>query len=596
MTATRSSLLLPLLHLLLPLACGGDGGGGPEFSPYCGGPAIELATLPAVLSEDGYLSREVGTYRVTENLMIDGAALCVEPGVVVEIDKGCQITVGGEAVGALIVDGHLEDGALDPVVFRSSSSAPHVGDWDKILFSAKTDSERSRLVGAIVEHAGAYDLHGKAAVALHEASVEMRQLTVRNGLGFGVAFDGPKAWPRGFEDVHFEKLGEGAFSVSAQRLHHLSGPITLADDVPRVEITHANIYEDTRVPNLGVPWRLMGGSVATQNGAVLTVEAGVRLELDAGVRLTAGGSTPGGIELLGEADAPVVITALKGREAPGAWDKIALTLNTTRAVIRHTILEYGGQSRYNGGQGSLIVGGALDELTALTVKQGAGAAVILREGGVLPGDLSAVTLEAHEGALLGVTAGRLGDLTLAADITHDLDAPHVAVLAGLVAEAIDLGGLAWPVQVLEPISIGEGGHLSLGPGADWRFDAAAGLAIGLEGAGGLTAVGSEDAPVVFTSLAEEPAAGDWQGLTFEAGSMGTGSTIQHVEIAYGGAEAEEVVVPANLSILGGDPAISHALIRASAGHGLHISHVAQPAIDEATITYEDNTLEDLHRE
>jgi hypothetical protein len=589
--------VLPFLLLpLILLACGDDGGGAPEVSPYCSGPAIEQTKLPAVLAADGYLSREIGTYRVTENLMIDGAALCVEPGVVVEIDKGCQITVGGEAVGALIVDGHLEDGSLDPVIFRSSASAPHVGDWDKILFSAKADSERSRLVGAIVEHAGAYDLHGKAAVALHEASVEMRQLTVRNGLGFGVVFDGPNAWPRAFEDVHFEKLGEGAFSVSAQRLHHLSGPITLTDDVPRVELTHANIYEDTRVPDLGVPWRLMGGSVATQNGAVLTVEAGVRLELDAGVRLTAGGSTPGGIELLGAADAPVLITSLKGREAPGAWDKIALTLNTTRAVIRHTVLEYGGQSRYNGGQGSLIIGGPLDELSALTVKQGAGAAVLLREGGVLPGDLSAVTLDAHEGALLGVTAGRLADLALAEAISHDLDAPHLAVLAGILTEAVDLSWLAWPVHVLEPVIVGEGGHLSLGAGADWRFDAAAGLTVGLEGAGGLTAVGDEAAPVVFTSLAEEPAPGDWLGLTFEAGSQDTNSTLQHVEIAYGGADSEETPVPANLSILGGDPAISHTLIRASAGHGVHVAADAQPIVDQATMTYEDNTLEDLHAE
>ncbi len=52
----------------------------------------------------------------------------------------------------------------------------------------------------------------------------------------------------------------------------------------------------------------------------------------------------------------------------------------------------------------------------------------------------------------------------------------------------------------------------------------------------LLAAGTEEAPIVFTSGTESPAAGDWSGIWWESGPS-EGSVMSHVVIEYGGGES-----------------------------------------------------------
>jgi len=53
------------------------------------------------------------------------------------------------------------------------------------------------------------------------------------------------------------------------------------------------------------------------------------------------------------------------------------------------------------------------------------------------------------------------------------------------------------------------------------------------GSGALVAIGTEDAPIVFTSEAADPLAGDWECISLEA--QASASELSHVRLEYGGA-------------------------------------------------------------
>jgi hypothetical protein len=73
--------------------------------------------------------------------------------------------------------------------------------------------------------------------------------------------------------------------------------------------------------------------------------------------------------------------------------------------------------------------------------------------------------------------------------------------------------------------IGSGADLTLEPGVEWAGRRTIETASG----GTLTAIGTESAPIVFTSASATPAAANWHGLTLRGGS-----TLEHVELRYAG--------------------------------------------------------------
>jgi hypothetical protein len=127
--------------------------------------------------------------------------------------------------------------------------------------------------------------------------------------------------------------------------------------------------------------------------------------------------------------------------------------------------------------------------------------------------------------------------------------------------------------------------LTLGAGVTLRFDAGvgAGLVVG-EGSspGALVAQGSPADPVVFTSAAVAPAAGDWAGVAFDTIPDPAANALDHVRIEYAGGEAypggwscqnlvDGTPDAAALAILGWQPAssfLTNSTIAESAGHGV----------------------------
>jgi hypothetical protein len=137
------------------------------------------------------------------------------------------------------------------------------------------------------------------------------------------------------------------------------------------------------------------------------------------------------------------------------------------------------------------------------------------------------------------------------------------------------------------VDAGPGGlaTLTIEAGVEMQFRAGGVLRIDPDAAeepatGALVAMGTEDAPVVFTSAEDAPAAGDWLGLVFGS-ELAAGSRMDHVQIEFAGGESSsgsnscpypggDGINEASIRILGVPPGefITNLTVVAGANHGI----------------------------
>ncbi len=80
----------------------------------------------------------------------------------------------------------------------------------------------------------------------------------------------------------------------------------------------------------------------------------------------------------------------------------------------------------------------------------------------------------------------------------------------------------------------DGATLTIEPGCIVMFEEGTGLVVGSNGSGTLIAEGTEADSIVFTSNADTPAPGDWDGITFTNNADDENSKINYATIEYGG--------------------------------------------------------------
>ena len=131
---------------------------------------------------------------------------------------------------------------------------------------------------------------------------------------------------------------------------------------------------------------------------------------------------------------------------------------------------------------------------------------------------------------------------------------------------------------------GDTATLIIEPGTEIRFDRRfTGLYIGYHEqqgphSGALSAVGTPEDPIVFTSHSETPGMGDWEGIYFREETDDELTRLKHCRIQYGGKTND-----ANLYFDKADPGfISDCKIEYSSKHGVYLDN-ASPAIDNCVI-------------
>jgi hypothetical protein len=262
---------------------------------------------------------------------------------------------------------------------------------------------------------------------------------------------------------------------------------------------------------------------------LLTVEPCVRIEMGSGKSLHT--NNGGALQILGEPDHPVTVTSSAGSPAPGDWDNIELAhpAEAGANVIRHAIIEYGGDSPFGAVR---VESGVSMSMTDTTVRLSADRGVSLAftaeltafDGNVLTDNaLGPIELPHDQAGMLGAGTYAPNDVEgielVGLEVTGDQtwlahDAPYLSDNGFTI---VDKEGSAL-------LTLEAGVVLKLGDNSSVRVDRN----------GGLTLAGTEAEPVTITSSAETPAPGDWGNIEVRVDSVSEHNDFDHAVIEYGG--------------------------------------------------------------
>ena len=139
--------------------------------------------------------------------------------------------------------------------------------------------------------------------------------------------------------------------------------------------------------------------------------------------------------------------------------------------------------------------------------------------------------------------------------------------------------------------------LTIEPGVVVRFEPGTGLYIGLNNTsssiydyyGALSAQGTADLPVVFTSNSPTPAPGDWKGIYFSNFTHDSSSVIEHVIVEYGGNSHD-----ANIYCASASPTITNSTIRNSGFRGIYVDGGSSPLISGNFFTGNNDSPINVH--
>ncbi len=269
------------------------------------------------------------------------------------------------------------------------------------------------------------------------------------------------------------------------------------------------------------------------DGAVLVLGPGTVVIAAPGSGLVVAESGAGRLQIVGSEADPVSV----GADPPGdrgTWQGVFLGPNTDGPAhqLVHLTVDGAGASDGVHRPAALFVEApdTLVEQVSLTASEGYGFA-LAGEGSFDPASdgLHVTTSDASAFAEVWAT-GTIPDGDLTGNDADVIDLPGGQLTTSARWDAKDVA-----YRLLNDAYVDGTGDdpavLTLGAGTTLTFQDNRGLYIGTSGPAALTAVGTEDAPVVFRGYRKQ--AGSWAGVGIRA--QDTGSVLTDFELAYGGA-------------------------------------------------------------
>ena len=330
--------------------------------------------------------------------------------------------------------------------------------------------------------------------------------------------------------------------------------------------------------------------------AALSIEAGTEVRFAQDSRLTFSGG--GSLQALGTATEPVLLRGVENVQ--GYWFGLCFG-DAGSSRLEHVVLRNAGKVLTGG---SLACRGAIGSVGAFTSQPVSMVATMI--SGSQTSGLDAARLPLGEfqrnvfadNAEYGVrvAAAYASVLDAASDyVGASVDAPNgrpYVYLAGTLNQpgshhtwrALNApwftGGDEEPYGFY--VIIDNDSHVEVEPGATFYFAERGGLTVDRNST--FTAVGSPDAPVVFTSQAESP--GSWLGLLSRDAAL----HLEHAEVSWAGADrgsyAGAVLVTGVRT--NQTSSVFRTLIRGSASCGLYANSNTEAFLDHGENTFEQN--------
>lgn len=514
-------------------------------------------------------------YKVGKDLVVSGGAvLTIAAGV--ELHFAARSGLNVEADGHLIAEGTAEQ----PILMTGALKTP--GYWDGIEIKSLASSTLKHVT---VEYGGHPDSFNPAGIGLSfggRAAIE--DSIVRGSRSFGIALD-DKEVIDSFARNTLTGNERGPLSIDVNDLGRLDVESSYTGNVDAAGVSRDyvlaigdSVASDQRWKALGVEYRFdhPGLEVSSE----LVIDPGVRLVFPGAGRMIV--SRSGTLKAVGTEEEPIVFT---GQQAsPGYWHGIQFTFNGNANEMDHTVVEYGG----GGGNSEANVGvygqnGRLS-LSNSVLKHSAKYGFNFYSGVAL--SMANVTSTQNEftGALYLNDVGQLDSnshfvgnsddrvILISDDLTKSQVLPNVGVPYWLVGGA--------PSQILATLTIE--------PGVELQFSSNGGFWISKSGA--LTAIGTADAPIVFTGMEKTP--GFWQGIEFVS-SDSKANIINHAVVEFGGSKDAYASALVSFWGIASHGTVSNTVLRGSPHNALEIRSSTTGSFSEGN-TFEDIEGEELY--
>jgi hypothetical protein len=462
----------------------------------------------------------LGTHVVDGGLWIEGhveVAACAR----IEMSDAARITVGDG--GSLAMRGE----AGSPIRVTSAKSSPAAGDWERIELRASSVGPENVLSNVVVEYGGA-SWYGMIYVE-DGASLSMSDSIARHSAGFGMVVSGGEL--RDFTGNAIVDNASGAIEISPDHVGDLGVGTYAPNDDDGIVITSGAVEHDQVWLAHDAPYVAPSGFQvrAAAGSAHLTVQAGAELRMGDAASIFV--EENGGLTLAGTADAPISVRSAKSAGSAGDWNEIRIEPDSVDSLndFDHVVIEHGGGSWY----GMVYVqDGASLAMTSCTARESLNTGVMADDGAELrdftgnvltdnvagPIMVSAESVDALGPGTYGPNTVE-GVLVSGGTVDHDatwleLGVPYVA--SGGFTVAAETGSANLAVSAGTSVLLGDGGVIRVGTN------------------GSLALEGTADAPIVVDSAKSSPAAGDWNEIRIEDGSIGPNNVFRHTSIAHGG--------------------------------------------------------------
>jgi parallel beta-helix repeat protein len=392
----------------------------------------------------------------------------------------------------------------------------------------------------------------------------------------------------------------------------------------RVEVLGETLAADTVWPKVGFPYAVLGDVVVAKDAisaSTLTIEPGTEIRFNSGVGLFAGTTTlKGALSAVGTPSEPILFTTNNATPAPGQWEGIYFDQESVDAasILENCVVEYAGQTyladvravaasptirscvlRNSSSRGVYGTSSSAPVVSGNTFTGNADYDAFFDAGSaILTGNTfaHAARFDSATGSptVTGNTFNgyvapfllRVGAETvtgLAGNVFNGTNATSkIEVLGETLAGVHQWRDLPVPYTVVSGIVAVSGtftvpARLTVDPGVTVRFGSATRLTIATSATQGeLIAAGTPADPIVFTTDANTPAAGQWQGILFDNGTT-FDTVLEHAVVEYAGQSST-----AGIHLVRAGPPIRNVTVRFSSNYGV-FSQESSPVLDTVTV-------------
>ena len=558
---------------------------------------VELGDPDALmgLSNNTFIGNRVvdgnGVYldggRLTQQVTVspaDDGSLRLAGNVQVGSTGGLTVTAGTAILGngGLDVLGSLTaiGTAAQPVLFTSAAASPAPGDWPGVRYEAGSTGSMTfttvNYAGGtgcwyVCGSTGGITFNGRVAVALDHVTVQKSST------------DGLRATSGAAPSVT-----DSTFSNNGVVGIQLDGPDAL------VGLAHNTFTSNRTIDGNGV---FLDGGVLTGQATLSTVDDGV-VRLGGNVQIGSTGAlvvTPGttvlgngGLDVLGAltvqgtASQPVTFTSAAASPAPGDWPGVRYEANSTGEMSYATVDDAGGTGCWYvcGSTGGITFNGRSSANIDHVTIQNSGSDGLRTTSGATPGITNSKFIN---NAWVGIELGDLDALTGLADNTftsnRNVDGNGIYLDGGTLTRQATLSTAAdGTIRLAGNVQVGSTAALTVTSGTTVLGNG------GLDVLGSLAVQGTAAHPVIFTSASANPAPGDWPGVRYESGSMGS---MTYAMVDYAGWNGCWAVCGSYAGVsLNGPSAVSfdHLTVQNSTLDGLSTSNGAMPIVSNSTFS------------